>query len=214
MFELVFGGSLLGLYLAFWLWQSWRSWRGKLAPEEIDRLVGAIEEQLSLPDEERQGLARRLRAWAEADDGKPAYMLNLMRFRPELRRYPGCPEFEGSPEEANALYEKKTTPLLLKHRGVPVIGGTTQGQVLVEQEAALDDWSRVAVVRYPSRRDFLNMMADPAYGPLEPYKSMSMNLIFQPFSGEVVVPDPRLLVGALMLILFLAVGWLRASPPL
>src|SRR5215213_6933045 len=46
----------------------------------------------------------RLRAWAEADDGKPVYMLNLMRYYDELRPFPGAPDFQGSPEESNTLY--------------------------------------------------------------------------------------------------------------
>jgi hypothetical protein len=128
MFEIIFGAVLLGIFLAFWFWQHSWTIRRKLAPEEIDRLVSAIEKQVPLPAEEQAQLLTRLRAWAEADDGKPVYMFSFMRFYRELRTFPGSVDFKGAPEEANEFYEKKVTPLLLKHRGYPVVGGTAQGK--------------------------------------------------------------------------------------
>ena len=53
---------------------------------------------------------------------------------------------------------------------------------------ALDDWSRLALLRFPSRRAFLRLLADPAYGPVEPYKKMAVELVLVPVSGEVVLP--------------------------
>ncbi|MFH0343028.1 MAG: hypothetical protein ACHBNF_13055 [Chromatiales bacterium] len=211
MFEIVFGAILLGIFLVFWFWQ--HSWmiRRKLTPEEIDRLVSAIEKQVPLPAQEQAQLLTRIRAWAEADDGKPVYMFSFMRFYRELRTFPGSVDFKGTPEEANEFYEKKVTPLLLKHRGYPVVGGTTQGKNLMEHEPELDDWSRALVMRYPSRRDFLSFMADPAYGPLEPYKTMALKVVLVPVSGNLSLPDLRLVVGAALLILFLIVGWMRAA---
>jgi hypothetical protein len=211
MFELVFAAILLGVFLAFWFWQHSWTIRRKLAPEEIDRLVDAIEKQVPLPAQEQAQLLARIRAWAEADDGKPVYMFSLKRYYRELRTFPGSVDFSGTPEQANQFYERTVTPLLFKHRGYPLVGGTTQGKNLMEHEPALDDWSRALVVRYPSRRDFLNLMADPAYGPLEPYKTMALKVVLVPVSGDLVLPDLRLVVGAALLILFLIVGWMRAA---
>ena len=42
--------------------------------------------------------------------------------------------------------------------------------------------------RFPSRRAFLSLLADPAYGPVEPYKKMALELVLVPVSGEVVLP--------------------------
>jgi hypothetical protein len=81
----------------------------------------------------------------------------------------------------------------------------------MEDEPALDDWSRALVVRYPSRRDFLNLMADPAYGPLEPYKTMALKVVLVPVSGDLVLPDLRFVVGAALLVVFLVAGWIRAA---
>jgi hypothetical protein len=137
-------------------------------------------------------------------------MLNLMRFYPQLRSFPGTPPFQGTPEQANALYEKSVLLLLLKRAGYPVVGGRAQGKNLLEVPAALDDWSRVVVVRYPSRRAFLSLLADPAYAPFEPYKIMALETALVPVSRDLMIPDPRWVVGGILVILFLGVGWIRA----
>jgi hypothetical protein len=202
------GAACLGLFLAFWFWHS--PVRRKLTQPEIDRYLGAIERQVFLPEDDKPKVLARLRAWAEADDGRPFYMLNLMRYYPELRRFPDTPNFQGTPEQANELYEKKVRQLLFKRCGYPLLAGRTQGKSLMEVPPALDSWGRVLVVRYRNRRTFLSLLADPAYGPWEPYKIMAVELVLLPVSGGVVIPDLRLLVGSSLLFVFLVVGWILA----
>jgi hypothetical protein len=85
--------------------------------------------------------------------------------------------------------------LLLKIGGYPMVGGSTQGKNLMTYEPDLGDWSRVLMVRFPSRRAFLSLLADPAYGPLQPYKMMALKVVIVPVSGEVVIPEMRAVVG-------------------
>jgi uncharacterized protein (DUF1330 family) len=209
-FEIALGTVLLVLFVGFWLWQTPGPIQGKLSPDEIARYLSTIEEQLLFPAEAKAKVLGRLRAWAEADDGKPFYMLNVMRYYAQLRPVPGAPAFDGTPEQANAFYERSVLPLLAKHGGYPLVSGMTQGKNLVDAPPAPEDWNRVAVVRYPSRRAFLSFLADPAYGPFEPFKMMAVELMLVPVSGDVVIPDMRFVVGAAFLIFFLAVGWMRA----
>jgi hypothetical protein len=208
MIMLGVGAACLGLFLAFWFWHS--PMRRKLTQPEIDRYLGAIERQVFLPEDDKPKVLARLRAWAEADDGRPFYMLNLMRYYPELQRFPGTPNFQGTPEQANELYEKKVRQLLFKRCGYPMLAGRTQGKSLMEVPPALDCWGRVLLVRYRNRRTFLSLLADPAYGPWEPYKIMAVELVLVPVSGGVVIPDLRLLVGGSLLFVFLVVGWILA----
>ena len=81
----------------------------------------------------------------------------------------------------------------------------------IGREPELDDWSRVLVVRYPSRRAFMDLLSDPAYAPAMPYKLMALKLVLTPMRAELVVPPLHWLVGVVSLILFLSVGWLRAA---
>src|SRR5262245_51073067 len=98
-FQIILGGVLVILYLAFWLWHS--PWERKLTKEEIDQYMASIE-KLPLPQGEAKALASRFRPWAEADDGKPVYMVNLLHYLPQLHSYPGAPEFQGTPQQSNA----------------------------------------------------------------------------------------------------------------
>ena len=84
-FELIFAAVLVILYLAFLAWHS--QGRGKLTQAEIDHYLGIIE-KLPLPEKGVQAFTARLRPWAEADDGKPVYMFNLIHFFPGCRLFP------------------------------------------------------------------------------------------------------------------------------
>lgn len=203
--------SVLGIVciLAFLLVCRWQRPCRRLAPAEIEHYLRVIE-GYPIPEEGKAAAIRRMREWAANDDGRPFYMLNLMRYYQTLQRFPGAPAFEGTPVQANAHYESIARNLLLKSGSYPIVGGPTLGRDLLDQPAALDDWDRVLVVRYRNRRAFFELITDPAYGPVMPYKLMSLDVVLVPVAGEVVIPDLRVLAGAALLVLFFAVGWCRA----
>jgi hypothetical protein len=126
MILLSVGAACLGFFLAFWFWHS--PARRKLTQPEIGLYLAAIERQVFLPEGDKPKVLARLRNWAEVDDGRPFYMLNLMRYYPELRRFPDTPHFQGSPEQANELYEKKIRQLLFKRCGYPLLAGGRRGR--------------------------------------------------------------------------------------
>lgn len=100
------GAALIGTFAAFWRWHS--PFAKPLTSEEIDHYL-AVLAQLPLPGDEAERLVAKLRPWAESDDGRQFYMLNMIRFYDELHPYPGAPDFDGTPEESNAFYEKSFT---------------------------------------------------------------------------------------------------------
>ncbi|MDR3415914.1 MAG: hypothetical protein P4L83_07000 [Nevskia sp.] len=205
------GALCLVVFCAFYLWQTPGLAGGRLRPEEIDRYLAAADRQLAMPAQEKAGALQRLRTWAAADDGKPFYMLNLMRYYQELRRFPGAPDYAGTPRQSNAYYESAAERLLLKSGSYPLMGGTAAGRDILDTPPELDNWDRVLVVRYRSRRAFLELLSDPAYGPIEPYKLMALQVLLVPVSAELVIPELRWLAGGALLVLFLATGWLRAA---
>jgi hypothetical protein len=208
-FNLLSAIVCLVAFAALYTWQTPGA-GSKLGVAEIDRYLAQLA-QLPMPEAEKAAALARIRAWAEADDGKPFCMLNLMRYYGELRRYPGAPDFQGTPRQANDYYESVALKLLLKSGSYPLLGGSTQGRDVLDASSELDDWSRVLVVRYRSRRAFLDLLTDPAYAPVMPYKLMALSVVLVPVSGELVLPDIRWLAGALLLALFLLAGWIRAS---
>jgi hypothetical protein len=210
MFELVLAGTMIALFVAVWVWQNPGMIRGRLRAPEIAQFMAQIE-KLPFWEEERPELLKRLRAWLESDDGKPFYMLNLMRYYPELRRLPSGPEFTGTPQESNARYEAAAKSLLLKLGGYPLYAGTPQGKNIIEHDPALDNWSRLLLIRYPSRRAFMRLLTHPAYREIEPYKVMALQLVLTPTTPALVVPSVPMMVGGILLVVFLAVGWARAA---
>jgi len=196
---------------AFWIWQTPGWLRGPLTLEEVDDHFARMEQSLAMPSGVKGEVLARLRAWALADDGRPVYMLNLMRYYQQLKDFEGAPDYDGTPVEANALYEKQVVPIAFSSGSYPLFIGTTQGENLFEHAAELDNWDRVIVMRYPSRRAVLELFADPDYMPWEPYKLMASQLVLVPTQAEVVVPDLRWLLAGALLLLFTTAGWLRAA---
>src|SRR5439155_26039843 len=134
-----------------------------------------------------------------ADDDRPTYMLNLMRYYSELKRGPGMEGVRGTPAEANATYEKAVMPILFRLGAYPLFGGETieiraDGKAhsnLDGFDPAIDDWSRIRVVRYPSRRAFFELLTDPQSLKSVPYKIAPVEIAPVPASGQAGTPDLR-----------------------
>ena len=206
-FELILAAVLVILYLAFLAWHSQGG--GKLTQAEIAQYV-AIIEKLPLPEKAVQAFIARLRPWAEADDGKPVYMFNIIHFFPRLQPFPGAPDFKGTPEQANARYEKSLIWLWLSHASYPTFIGSPQATNLINIQPERT-WDNMTVVRYPSRRTFLKLISHPTNAPLAPYKFIALELDLVPVSSGTVVPDLRWIVGGGFVIVFLLVGWIRPA---
>lgn len=189
----------------------------KLSAADVDRYVGILERDLPPEMEDRKEFISRLRAWAENDDGRPVYMLNLMRFFDDLKSFTDGP-LTGAPRDANAHYETTVAPMVLKRGAYPVLtgwatkikGGQGRESNLMVHRPGLDGWDRVLVIRYPGRRTFLELVTDPGYLEAMPYELSSLEVMLTPVSGELVIPDARWLVGGISLANLLLVSWIRA----
>ena len=205
LFEFILAAVLVILYLAFLAWHSQGG--GKLTQAEIEQYVANIE-KLPLPEKAVHAFIARLRTWAEADDGRPVYMFNLIHFFPKLQPFAGAPDFKGTPEQANAHYEKGLIWLWLSHASYPTFIGVPQAANLINIQPERT-WGNMTVVRYPNRRTFLKLISHPAYAPLAPYKFIAVELDLVPVSRGMVVPDLRWLVVFGFVVIFLLTGWLR-----
>ncbi len=207
---------LLGLLLvvlnaAIWTWQNPGFWRSPITPDEAERYLQTVA-QLPLPADERDAILAALRRFLAEDDGRPLQMLNLMRYHPDLRPVPGGGiTFAGTPAQSNAYYEQAVTPLLLSVGGYPSYAGGIDSANLFGTTPALDNWSRILLVRYPSRRAFMQLLTHPGYAPLAPYKLQALHLVLTPTQAEIQIPPLPWIFATLSLIVFLAVGWRKAA---
>jgi len=190
---------------AFVLWR-WERPARVLTKADVDRYVAAIDAGATLPEPEKRDLLARFRAWGEADDGKPVFMLNLMRYRAALRPLPGIRDASATPRDANAYYESVAFPLLLRRGAYPLFAGEPAGvpvagaphTSVIHFDGAIDDWSRVLVVRYPDRRTFLEYVSDPAFLAVMPYKLAALEVSLVPLREEITVPDATWIVALLV----------------
>ena len=217
-FLAILGIVLVATYAALWFWLA-PGIGAKLTPADVDGYLARMAGHLpTTPDQEAEFLSR-LREWGYADDGKPVYMLNVMSYYDRLKPVPYGERVTGTPREANHVYESRIAHLLFGLGGYPMFGGTSSREsrsdhtsgALVDPRRQVTDTDDVLVVRYPNRRAFLALISDPEYLPWSPHKMASVQLALLPLSAKLILPDPRLVAGALFVALFLAAGWWRAA---
>jgi uncharacterized protein (DUF1330 family) len=111
-----------------------------------------------------------LDAYLAADIDGPVVMLNLLRFHPE-----------GGAEKYLAYAEHFETAGINARYGVELLYAGRGGFPLVAERG--QDWDMVALVRYPSRRHFVDMVNDPAYREFEHLRTEALvESVLQPTS--------------------------------
>ena len=158
------------LYAAFYIWYGGSG--DPISPEEAlqykARFEVRIAEQVAqgrgaAPDDGRA--APNLREFIEADDGREFVMLNLNVYR-EAPVY--ADDVEGQEAIASAAaaedeYQRRVAPLLLKRACHPLAAAAPAHLLGGIGEFERQDWSYVSMVRYRSRRDFLEFILEPAF---------------------------------------------------
>jgi hypothetical protein len=155
-----------GLFL-FW-------YGGKTAPldrAEVDALVAVIEQNLGAAGGGDPELIRSFRRVGAADDGREFFMVNLIRQR-QKALYPDGYDHDDDVQAAARRYAAGILPRLLKRSAFPVFIGRPTGLFL--QPEGAEEWDQVAIVRYRSRRDFLEMVAEPGMSDVGLHKRASV----------------------------------------
>jgi len=199
---------LLAAYLLFLLWhEPW--WRRRLAPgEALATLAGHYAD---LSAEER----RAFQAFMDADDGRSFYMINLMQYRPQASYHEGrlpdaAPPGQLTGREAGRAYNRVVVPALLKRGSYPVLVSDAL-QTLLSAGADTDFFEQLAVVRYRSRRDLLEMVASPEFLAGVPHKWASLEKTVVVPSRLMLLVDLRTLVPLLLLVFYFLVGGLEVG---
>lgn len=206
---------VLALVLALFVLWARRKQEPKrpLTKGEIDRYIAILEKSFPFPGGKTPAEAlARLRRFGENDDGRDVYMTNLLRNHAQMAEGPApAGSFKGTPEAANVIYEANTRPLILKSGAFPIFAGRVEeGNVVAGSDPAEDNWTRVLVVHYPSRRHFFELLSSPEYLRKADFKSYAMHIALVPVKRDLVVPDFRFLAVAGALVVFFAAAWLHA----
>jgi hypothetical protein len=142
-------------YGAFWLWYGGSG--RPLTPEEAQHYFARLDAR---PGPERNPAFRAaLEKWARLDDGREFFMVNLINDPADM--------------EAVAAYNRAILPELLRRGSFPVFISRPFTHFM--QPEGLEGWDQVAVVRYRSFRDILDIISAPHLGEIERLKAGSIS---------------------------------------
>ncbi len=152
----IFIGVLALIYLAFLMWfggsgqpMSVAEVESRLARiNELSMGGGESDSEIGLDD---------LRALCAGDDGREFFMVNLIKFR-DKAMYPQEMKQQMGDDSmaANSRYGRAILPYLIKNGSFPIYMSKVSGRLINADGAP--EWDAVGIVRYRSRRDFLNMV--------------------------------------------------------
>jgi uncharacterized protein (DUF1330 family) len=106
----------------------------------------------------------QLQRLASATDSEPIVMVNLLRFRDRA----AGDDAGVSGFEAYARYAAAVAPLLERVGGRLLSAAACEESVIGPDES---EWDLVALVEYPSRAAFLEMVTSPEYGEIAGHRA-------------------------------------------
>lgn len=194
--------ALVVAFVAFCFW--WGGAGRPLSPQERNALLSALERNLTEQTRaEAPDLKIQLQRLMDEDDGGEIYIVNLETTRPT--------ETPEAITAAERRYAAAMLPMQLARAAVPILVARGQARIMGSAPA----FDRVAVVRWRSLRDFVEVVASPDYARAAPLKWEAVQ------HSEIVVAKPvlslalvRFLLGALTALAVvgvLSIG--RRAPP-
>nr|WP_070959947.1 hypothetical protein [Hyphomonas sp. Mor2] len=181
------------LLAIFFIWFcAWYGGAGKpISLEEGQRLLERLQHTHGDDDAGQRGFLTNVAEMIPRDDGREFYAVNLENLKdgPEAER-------------ADRAYAAIVMPLLFKRASHPVIVSERVGLMLGEYGNEVD---RVAVVRYRSLRDMIDMAAEPAMDEGEVYKFAALD------HTEVFITRPFITfmhIRITLALILILIGWL------
>lgn len=161
---------------------------------------------------ELEKILAQFRHFAESDDGKPIYMINMMKWRDQPLFRPEIQNVEGmSVIDADQAYNEGLFSELAKNASHTVYLSKAFNNAIsygFSSSGDVEQWGEIGIFRYSSRRDFFNMVGSDSYLNIIYFKLASMGhiaitptqphgLLFNP------MPNIPVLLGFVFIIFFL-----------
>ena len=170
---------------------------GPLSEVEVDNFIVKMEENGSSPE-----AIAMIRQFGEEDTGKHFIMINNI----DYNESPGDVFVAAPGENAQQLMDRymgHMIPAMLSRGSHPVmLGPAAYRSMDVIGVEGVDIWDMGGLVRYRSRRDFLEIVTDRAFSGKHHFKAAALEkTIAFPVEPDFNLGDPRLLIGLLLLAL-------------
>lgn len=183
------------LYGIFVIWYT--DLGGPLTDAEVSDVKAAMLANQSEPE-----MIAFIEQFARSDSGGQFIMLNAIDYNDN----PGSVAGAAPGEDAEALmgrYMEHMIPALLIRASHPIFMGPAvyPAMDVVGIEGA-ENWNAGALMRYRSRRDFLEIVTNPVFKGKHHFKAAALEkTIDYPIEPDLQLGDPRLLLGLLLLAL-------------
>ncbi|GAB5453542.1 MAG: hypothetical protein Hals2KO_38700 [Halioglobus sp.] len=187
------------LYAAFFSWYT--DFDGPLSEDEVDAYLFTMVRNGAQP--EMLALVER---FARQDSGRQFLMVNNIDLNETPPSVTGAEPGESA-SELMGRYMQHMLPALLAHASHPVLMGVAvyPAMDLVGIEGA-EEWDQGALVRYRSRRTFLEIVTNPVFQGKHHFKTAALQkTIAYPIETRLYLSDLRLLL-ALVLLAFTALA--------
>mgnify|MGYP001246800361 FL=1 len=203
------------VYIVFFFWYT--DIEGALSQEEIQGFLNKheqniIDNRLSPNLEELQLRMDFLRRFMEEDSGRQFIMVNNIEMDPDPGDVPGANSGESA-DELLSRYMEHMWPNLLKRASHPIFGGNAiwQSMDLVGIKGA-ETWDQMALMRYKSRRAFMEIVTHPNMMDRHDFKVAAMQkTIAYPVEPFAYFSDLRIILGMLMVIIGLSIQLILIS---
>ena len=203
------------VYIVFFFWYT--DIEGALSQEEIQGFLNKheqniIDNRLSTNLEELQLRMDFLRRFMEEDSGRQFIMVNNIEMDPDPGDVPGANSGESA-DELLSRYMEHMWPNLFKRASHPIFGGNAiwQSMDLVGIEGA-ETWDQMALMRYKSRRAFMEIITHPNMMDRHDFKVAAMQkTIAYPVEPFAYFSDLRIILGMLMVIIGLSIQLILIS---
>ena len=106
-------------------------------------------------------------AMVDGDLDEPVVMLNLLNYRDLAEPGFGVDGLSG--RDAYGVYGRKFAELNPRFGGEPIWMGRALNTIIGDE-----DWDIVILVRYPTRRQFVEMINDPDYQAIAPIRAAAL----------------------------------------
>ena len=181
------------LYGVFLIWYSPTG--GPLSKAEVADFIAKMERNGSTPE-----AIAMIRQFGEEDTGKHFIMINNI----DYNETPGDVAGAAPGENAQQLMDRymgHMIPAMLSRGSHPVMMGPAAylSMDVIGVEGA-QVWDMGGLVRYRSRRDFLEIVTDPVFSGKHHFKAAALEkTIAFPVEPDFNLGDPRLILGLLLL---------------
>jgi hypothetical protein len=196
------------LFALFALFMAWHEWRGPpLTQAETEALLAELAANRRAGDGNAfadaagdHDLLQDLRRLAASDDGAQYFMVNLIRFRERALYPPGQEALGTDARAADDRYSAIVVPELLARGSYPIYVSDVAGEFIGYPGA--EPWDAVAIVRYRSRRDMLDMVRalQRKGGGMHKWAAIETTHVFPTHASIRVAPLPVLVGMALLLV--------------